>query len=227
MKNNITDQEKFFSKVSHDLRGAFTSILGFSDIVNDPNEKLSSEEVTDFVERISKQSKDTYDLLVNFINWLKLENYNYGLTKENLELFDEIHEVKTMLKNEFESKNISVKMDIDDKLTVAMDYEILRSIIHNTFMFLMKICSEKSLINISSKKLESNILIEFDTISESGEVSQLQRIDLQDLNNELSFPIIFAIKFTEQVGGKFDFTLDAQNNIVIKLLLPSSLKFVV
>lgn len=221
MENNITDQEKFFSKVSHDLRGAFTSILGFSDIVNDPNEKLSPEEVTDFVDRISKQSKDTYDLLVNFINWLKLENYNYGLAKESLELFDAVHEVKSILKKELESKSISVKMDIDDKFTVAMDYEILRSIIHNTFMFLMKICSENSLINISSKKSEAKILIEFDTISENGEVSQLQKIDLQDLNNDLSFPIVFAIKFTEQVGGKFDFNLDDRNNIGIKLLLPS------
>ena len=38
MSDNLSVKEKFFSKISHDLRGSFTSILRFSDILNDPNE---------------------------------------------------------------------------------------------------------------------------------------------------------------------------------------------
>jgi len=74
-QENILEHDQFFSKISHDLRGSFTSILGFSDILNDPTEELGKEEIKEFVFRISKQSHEAFELLVNFVNWLKLENF--------------------------------------------------------------------------------------------------------------------------------------------------------
>lgn len=46
--DKLSERDQFFSKLSHDLRGSFTSILGFSDILNDPNEKLTYEEITEY-----------------------------------------------------------------------------------------------------------------------------------------------------------------------------------
>ena len=54
MKEVKSEKERFFSKISHDLRGSFTSILGFSDIMNDPNEHITEEETKDFAMRIGK-----------------------------------------------------------------------------------------------------------------------------------------------------------------------------
>lgn len=221
MKENISEKERFFSKVSHDLRGSFTSILGFGDILNDPNEILTSEEKSEFTNRISKQSRDTYDLLVNFVNWLKLENYDYGLTSEKIELLNILLEIKTIHQKKISQKNVSINISIDDSDFVVMDYGILNSIINNIFVFLTKICCENSNINVNSSDCISKYTcIEVSVNFNESESSFLQNINLGDLNNELSFPIIFAIKFTEQSGGAFNLSIDQGNKLIIAIKLP-------
>lgn len=222
MKENISEKERFFSKVSHDLRGSFTSILGFSDILSDPTEKLTNEEIFDFTTRIGKQSHDTFELLVNFVNWLKVENYDYGLSPEKNELFELLLDVKNQCQKSLTEKNILINSNIATTETVFLDYEIAQSILNNTFSFLIKTSSNNSQINVESVSCTGKYsCIEIKALCNNEKLSFLQNIDLKDLNNEISFPIIFAIKFTEQSGGEFKLSIDQENNIVINLKLPS------
>jgi K+-sensing histidine kinase KdpD len=225
MKEKISEKEQFFSKISHDLRGSFTSILGFSDILNDPNEALTIEEINEFSTRIQAQSKDTFDLLVNFINWLKLENYKYGLSYENIEIYDVLLETKNNLKKNFNEKNIEVKISIDQDKTVVMDYAILLSIVNNVLMFLVKVCCNNSTISIKSvnPNLQKTTL-EISANCDKEKSSFLNNLNLRSLNNDLSFPIIFVLKFTELSGGAFDFSIDQKNNLIISLQLPKEQK---
>lgn len=221
MKEVKSDNERFFSKISHDLRGSFTSILGFSDIINDPTENLTEEEIKDFVNRIGKQSHDTFDLLVNFVNWLKLENYGYGLVPEKLQIMDSLIEIKSNHIKGIVRKKLKINFDDDKNEFVLMDYEILSAILNNIFDFLIKLCCDKSIISFKTltnneKFLTIDILADFN----GRESSLLQNIDLRDLRNELSFPIIFAIKFVEQSGGMFNFSVDDKNNLFISVKLP-------
>ncbi len=221
MKEDQTEKERFFSKISHDLRGSFTSILGFSDIMTDPAEDLTEKEKADFVNRISKQSRDTFDLLVNFINWLKLENYDYGLVYERLEVLECLLENKSNYQKIIKAKNLTFQFDINENEYVRMDYEILSSILNNIFIFLIKLCCDNSTITFESIKNEKKYF-ELSILAKcsDNEVPFLQNIDLKDLNNELSFPIIFAIKFTEQSGGKYNVFVDEKNSLHLSIKLP-------
>lgn len=221
MKEVQTEKERFFSKISHDLRGSFTSILGFSDIMTDPNEELTDQEKVDFVNRISKQSKDTFDLLVNFINWLKLENYDYGLVYDKIEVLDCLIDNKSNHHKIIKAKNLTFQFDIDEDEYVKMDYEIFSSILNNIFIFLIKLCCNNSVIIFESIKDEKKYF-ELSILAKcsDNDVSFLQNIDLKDLNNELSFPIIFAIKFTEQSGGKYNVFVDEKNSLHLSIKLP-------
>ncbi|MCB9207875.1 MAG: HAMP domain-containing histidine kinase [Ignavibacteriales bacterium] len=226
MSDNLSVKEKFFSKISHDLRGSFTSILGFSDILNDPNEELTRTEISDFVTRIGKQSQDSFELLVNFINWLKLENFNSGLTKEKLELLDLIYSIQNLNLKKINEKNISIEYEIPESDYFIMDYEIAHSIFNNIFVFLTKSCSKNSNILFKSVQPSNNsTVIEIIANCSGNEESFYQNIDVRDLNNDLSFPIIFAIKFAELSGGKFKFSVDKTNTMIIELELPKELKF--
>lgn len=225
MKDKNSEKEQFFSKISHDLRGSFTSILGFGDILNDPNEALTIDEINEFSTRIQAQSKDTFDLLVNFINWLKLENYKYGLSYENIEIYDALLETKNNLKKNFNEKNIEVIISIDQDETVVIDYEILLSIVNNVFMFLVKVCCNNSTIYVNSvnpNSLKTNLEISANCDKEKS--AFLTNLNLQSPSDDLSFPIIFALKFTQLSGGEFDFSFDQKNNLIISLQLPKEQK---
>lgn len=221
MKEELSESDQFFSKVSHDLRGSFTSILGFSDILNDPTENLSSEEIKEFVKRIQIQSRDSFDLLVNFINWLKLEKYSSGLTKETIELYDILLIIQNDLKKELSEKNLTIENKLDVSEFVKMDYEILRTILSNVFSFLFKVCCTNSYITVEViESRNDNLTLEILANCESKNVAFLQNINLKDLNNDLSFPIIFALKLTELTGGVFNFSFKEQNDLIISLQLP-------
>lgn len=221
MKEVKTDKEQFFSKISHDLRGSFTSILGFSDIINDPNENLTEQEIKDFVNRIGKQSHDTFDILVNFINWLKLENYDYGLVNEKLQILDSLIEIKSNHIKSITSKNLKLNFKVDENEFVYMNYEILSAILNNIFTFLIKICCNNSIISFKTFSANEKFLtIDILADCNGSESSMLQNIDLRDLKNELSFPIVFAIKFVEQSGGMFNFSVDDKSNLFVSIKLP-------
>lgn len=224
MNDNIPEEEKFFSKVSHDLRGAFTSILGFSDILNDPTESLTKEEMGDFVTRIGNQSHDTFELLVNFINWLKLEKYDYGLDKELVEVLEILLDVKELNNRKLNEKNVNLIIDVKKNLNIEINYEILYSIFNNILIFLLKTCDENSNIEISGNDNSQNyVALEIFTNIGNKNNSLLQNIDLRDLKNEISFPIIFAIKFTELSKGKFNFSLNQDGVFNISLMFPKEI----
>lgn len=221
MKEEITESDQFFSKVSHDLRGSFTSILGFSDLLNDPSENLSSDEIKEFVKRIQIQARDSFELLVNFINWLKLEKYSSSLIKETVELYDILLIVQNDIKKELYEKNLTVENKLDASEFVVMDYEILRIILNNVFSFLYKVCCPNSKISVTvTKNMSDNINLEFFANCENKNSLFLQNINLKDLNNDLSFPLIFSLKLTELSGGRFNFSIKEQNDLTISLQLP-------
>jgi K+-sensing histidine kinase KdpD len=223
MNDNLSDREQFFSKLSHDLRGSFTSMLGFSDILNDPNEKLTIEEINEFVSRIGNQTKESYELLLNFINWLKLDTYNYGLVKEKINLLDLLSQTKTFYKRMYIENKIDIKFNVRENENILIDYEIANSIFNNIFLFLKQITQQNNtvLINSHLHSNSSTITIEFITKCAERDLSFLQNVKLKNLTGEISYPIIFAIKFTELSGGSFDFYQDLDNTIKLTLHLPS------
>ena len=225
MKEKISEKEKFFSKISHDLRGSFTSILGFSDILNDPNETLTIDEINEFSRRIQLQSGDTFNLLVNFINWLKLGHFSYGLSIENIDFYESLLETKNNLKKMFLEKNLDIKFSLEEKETVFIDSGILNSILNNLFTFLFKMSYNKSTILVNTVNSNSeNMTVEISAKYDEQNLSFLQNLNLQELNEELSLPIIFANKFCELSGGIFNLSLDKNNNFVVSLQLPKEQK---
>ncbi len=220
---NISEREQFFSKMNHDLRGSFTSILGFSDILNDPNEKLTYEEISEYVSRVGIQTKESYELLINFINWLKLDTYKYGLAKEELNLLDVLLQSKSYHKSSFVQNKIEVKLNVDIKHQILLDYEIATSIFNNVFLFLTRIAMNNSVIRINSNSVEAPSAIQLEIITnfENNDFSFLENINLKNLNSNISFPIIFAIKFTELSGGSFDILNEADKTLRLLINLPN------
>ena len=102
--STTTSEEKLFSKINHDLRGSFVSILGYTGILTDPQEEVTENEIKEFVSRIDFRTRETFELLESFINWLNLERYPKSINKEKINLFESISSVQSLFNNEFVNK---------------------------------------------------------------------------------------------------------------------------
>jgi len=65
--NNAKD--KFFSIISHDLKGPFNAILGFSDILTKEWDDFSEEERQHFLRNIHLSAQNAFKLLENLLAW--------------------------------------------------------------------------------------------------------------------------------------------------------------
>ena len=219
MKNKIGKNENFFSQLSHDIRGSFTSILGFSNILSDPNEVLDETEVREFGTRIGLQANDSLELLVNFINWLKLEKYNSLLSFERLELSSVVSESINSNRKNLENANITPVIDLKNPTYVFIDYEILISILNNIIKFVICYGKKNSELNFSSINQNDITILNISSSSSAEKINMLKEINFSDPNSENAFPLMFAIKFIELSGGELNLFC-SDENISLKLHIP-------
>ncbi len=223
MRKKPNTEDKLFSKFSHDLRGSFVSILGYTELLNDPTENISGKEVEEFIGRIDFRTKETYDLLDNFINWLKLERYNDKLLIEYNSLFDSILEAEFNFNNLLKEKNINLIKNINGISKVFIDLQILRGIIKNIFLFILKNIEPESILKISYIDYNNNVLIKFEFISDIDEHSKKALLRLNDKDFDiLNIPneILFVKKFVELSKGKFDLFSNENFKTEIIISLP-------
>ncbi|MEE9430668.1 MAG: hypothetical protein V3V16_06475 [Melioribacteraceae bacterium] len=218
-----TSDEELFSKISHDLRGSFVSILGYSSILSDPNEEVSDSEVKEFAARIDFRSKETYELLESFTNWLKLERYSKSLNEEEIILFESVTAVQSLFQKDFNKKNIEISSEFEKSILVLFDVQIIQSLLKNIFSFINTSIKEKSELKIStiSNENKANLIFEFTSQLSEMEIHPLaklkeNKIFFSDIPNE----ILFAKKFAELCRGSVDLNVLEENKIVIEIVLP-------
>jgi len=223
MKDLPNTEDKLFSKFGHDLRGAFVSILGYTELLKDPDEKITGQELIEFVNRIDFRTKEVYELLDNFLNWLKLERYNKKLLPEKNSLFDSIAEAKLSFDKVLKEKSVSIINEIKSGTYVFIDLQILQGLLKNIFRFISINITPKTSLKISFIDYPQNIIIKFNFTTKIDELLRKELLSLNSNNLEVrNIPneILFAKKFTELSMGKFELLIEEDSKTKIILSLP-------
>jgi len=223
MSKKSTPEEKLFSKLNHDLRGSFVSILGYSGILSDPTEETTENEIKEFVSRIDFRTKETFELLESFTNWLKLEHYPKSISKEKINLLESVTSIQSLFQNEFIKKKVDVNINFAELIIISFDVQMISSLLKNLFSFINKSIIEKSNLNISAVNFENNAILKFAFTLQLSEKEILPLTKLRE--NEIVFTnvpneILFAKKFVELSGGSFELNVLDENEIVIEIVLP-------
>ncbi|NLF41914.1 MAG: HAMP domain-containing histidine kinase, partial [Bacteroidales bacterium] len=150
LKNLNATKDKFFSIMSHDLKNAFTSILGLSELMIKDYEKLSKDDRIEFARLIHQTSKNTFALLENLLQWARTQNGNipFSPQKHNLSLVvDACYEV---LKNQALLKNVELKNNVPPYIFIHADIEMLKTIIRNIASNAIKFTRNNGVVNINA-----------------------------------------------------------------------------
>ncbi len=135
--NNTKD--KLFSVIAHDIRNPFNAILGFSTILDNNLESLTSAEIKEFISKIVEASEQTYKLLEDLLTWAKSQLGQLHTKKYLVDPGSIILECTSSLKSLAHNKNIKINISTSDRTTVYADREmikfVLRNILHNAIKF--------------------------------------------------------------------------------------------
>jgi PAS domain S-box-containing protein len=186
-------KDKFFSIIAHDLRSPFQSLLGFSEILANEIDTLSTEEIVIFSKGLNDDLRNIYGLLDNLLQWSMIQRNMLEHNPENVNLYDLANKIIGISNQIAKEKNIAVFNNIENGTIVYADSVMLRSVIQNLLFNAIKFTEKEGRIVISS--IEKSNLIEV-SVEDTG-----NGIPAKLIPGLFSFNKLFSTNGTAGEGG--------------------------
>ena len=235
-ENTIKSKKEFSSFISslaHELRSPLNSIIGFSEILADP--ELDNEDKTQFLQYINQGGHNLLKLLNDLIDFSKIEAENLSIHFSKVNIEKELQElvnqfVDDIHRNKIANKEITFLPDPNEKELVLFTdivrfIQIIRNFIDNAIKFTqegnievgyqadennkVRIYVKDNGIGMSQKEIDD--LFEIDTYS--GGLIQLQKSG-KGLGMAVSY------KLTKMIGGEIKVESEESAGSKFSLLLP-------
>jgi PAS domain S-box-containing protein len=124
-------KDKFFSIISHDLKGPFNAILGFSDILTTEWGDYSDDERQHFIRNIHSSAKNTFRLLENLLEWAMTQTGKLTFSPIQFDLSVIANDVVILMRDQAEKKQIKLFTAVNFNTMVLADENMIRTIIRN------------------------------------------------------------------------------------------------
>lgn len=211
LEEEIATKNKFFSIISHDLRGSFGIILSFVNLIQENRDFLSSEELNELLDDIGKTSKNTLNLLENLLEWARSQTGKINYKPETLFVNDLASETINTLKDLASKKEIKLSSSIGLNNSVFADKNMILLVMRNLVSNAIKFTHKKGQISIDAAEHDGFVKI---TVTDNGvgipkeKMNNLFKIDLKvstlgtekEMGNGLG--LVLCKEFIENNGGK-------------------------
>lgn len=194
------DKDKFFSIISHDLRGPFTSLLGNAQMMLNMADDLCADDIRHMSGAIFNGAKAALSLLDNLMTWSRIQRQGeMDFCPQALTLKPVAQETLELLTPAADDKNIALKNAVDDTLTAYADRNMVDTVIRNLTSNALKFTPRGGSVTIVAAPHSLN-----------GRETKQVRISVedtgvgmkqQDLNNLFRLESNFTTLGTEQEQG--------------------------
>lgn len=115
--------------IAHDLRSPFNVLLGMTELLIEG--EMPKEQETKCVRTMHKQTKHTFTLLTDLLNWSRIQVGGDCSTAANVNLKEAVNGTIKSLKNNAFKKGIKLTSEISPEIIVFTCPDIIRIIIRN------------------------------------------------------------------------------------------------
>ena len=159
LKELNSSKDKFLSIISHDLRGPFLGLKGYTQLLIEDYEMLEKEEILDYLNKIHESSRDLYTLVDNLLKWSRLELGKMPYEPMMFNLFEEIHPLIKIMSGVAAKKDITLENYINDNIQPMADRLMLTSVLQNLISNAIKFTHKGGLVKLSSAQENGRIII--------------------------------------------------------------------
>jgi PAS domain S-box-containing protein len=160
LKEANQTKDKFFTIIAHDLRSPFTSILGFSRLLNDDYHDFDDEDRKMMVQQILSSTEATYQLLDNLLAWAKSQLGRTSFNPEDFYIESLIKETIQQANAQALSKDITISFESNEFNIVFADINMTRVVLRNLISNAIKYSYNGSEIKISTRLKDGFIAID-------------------------------------------------------------------
>lgn len=146
-------KDRFFSLIAHDLKNPFHSILGFTHLLKTNYNEIEEDDRKNIVENIHSATENTYQLLLNLLDWARLQEGKIKIKAENFKLTDIVKESINLLHPRIKEKSLHLSSDISPGIKVVADKNMVRTILRNLLSNSIKFTEAGGNIHIAARRL--------------------------------------------------------------------------
>ena len=204
-------KDKFFSIIAHDLKSPFNSILGLSNLLVEQIQEKNYDGIEIYAGIIQKSSTMVFDLLMNLLEWARLQTGRMEFSPEYIEIGALINEAVELLKDSAREKSVTISREIPRKTIAFADKTMLGTILRNLIYNAIKFTYPGGQIDISVNPKVDELEI---CVQDNGvgiKKAAIEKLFLIDENHTTlgtqnekgtGLGLILCKEFIEKHGGK-------------------------
>jgi PAS domain S-box-containing protein len=142
------DKDRLFSIIGHDLRGPFSPILGYADLMGNLGESLTVTQALSYAGRIQEAAGHALTLLDNLLDWARLHVEAHPVTPSRQSLAPVVQVAVDTLSSVAERKGLAVRLEMDPTLSVCVEPHMFHTVIRNLLSNAIKFTPEGGTITL-------------------------------------------------------------------------------
>ena len=152
------EKDKFFSIIAHDLLSPFNAFLGFTKMMAEEFDTLSSEQLQKIALSMQKSANNLFSLLENLLEWSRIRRGGTSFEPALLPLLPIVEESLTPLLLLTDKKEIEFGVDIVEDCTVFVDKYMLSTVLRNLVANAIKFSQRGGRIILVAKPVNGNLV---------------------------------------------------------------------
>jgi two-component system, sensor histidine kinase and response regulator len=231
MEELNASKDRFLSIISHDLRGPFIGLKGYTQMLLEEHDLLDHDEVMDYLNKIHDASKDLYTLVENLLKWSRLELGKIPYEPVSFNLADELEPLLKLLGGMASKKDIALEINIPEDLFPLADKLMLISVMQNLVGNAIKFTRKNGIIKVDARAEEDKILIfvEDNGVGMTAEIKQrLFTLDKGHTSRGTAgekgtgFGLIITKEMIRKMGGELYFNSEPEKGSTFSFTLQNS-----
>lgn len=204
-------KDKFFSIISHDLRGPLNSLTSFSGLLINHTDSLSKEEIQHLAKDLDKSLKNLFALLENLLEWSRSQTGRIEFTAAPFNINEVLEENKVLLSQQAQAKSILIKNNATDVLTVLAHRNSITTVVRNLVSNAIKFTMPEGTVTVDAVLQEEEVVV---SVQDTGVgmpkqvLDKLFRIDAKHTTagtakeKGTGLGLILCKEFVEKNGGR-------------------------
>lgn len=143
-------KDRFFSIISHDLRGPVNALNGLVGVVKFYVQKGKTEQLEELTMRMEEATGKLVNLLDSLLSWSMQQQGHFPYLPENVSVKEMFEDVTEMFENSAISKKIALGYNLKDDIILFADKNSTSTMIRNLINNAIKFTKEGGKVNVSA-----------------------------------------------------------------------------
>jgi|GEM_PF-6675307 len=226
--NNTKD--KFFSIISHDLRGPVTSFQSLTRLFSYYSQEGQSDKIETLCSKVDQSVDNLNHLLENLLDWSLSQTNGIQCCFEIIPLREFLQNICEIYQPNFSSKEINLIIDVDDAICIRVDRHTLATVFRNLISNSIKFTPRQGSIHITAVPESEMVRIELRDTGVGIDCKRLLSVfHLQEQRSTTGtekekgtgLGLTLVKEFTELNDGTITIQSDPGKGTLVTLLLPN------